>query len=136
VIARTDGVSGAEGQKRRALLAEGKQFRLDDSAGNETIYVVASKESLNQADPALDEALARDRSGNSKPDCGPSLEGSLAGAKVERAKPAPAPRIAKLTTPVPWNVRGLKVVDGDDEAVKASAGSDGIVVLRFRFQHR
>ena len=136
VIYPESGAITMERQKRQALPAEGKVLRLNKVLGEEALYIVASNKPLTQSDPALARELVHLRADASQRDCN-AVAASLSeprGSGPQRL--ASTLRIHEAESPVPAAVRGLEVIDGDEGAVRASSGTDGIVILRFAFRHR
>jgi hypothetical protein len=80
---------------------ETQDFRVDDNLGLETIFVVASKESLHLADPGLSRALTRAASQVERPPCAAELtmttEESRRAARLQAAEGA-APANSSVAT--------------------------------------
>lgn len=95
--------------RRISLPASGMDIRLNGSPGRETLYIVASRRPLIQADPGLHAALA---------------PGDQRACRDMSARPA------KRSA-----VRGIEVSRAQDSVARAFAGDDGVIVLRFPFQH-
>jgi hypothetical protein len=143
-----------EGQ-RASVPESGNALRLDKNPGREALYVIASRHPLAEADPQLDAAIASARPDDAATDCGGNFEAIAAGSapslaapephpKAPRAaRPKPAPKVAAPLPPaadperpVAELVRGLHVDDSSEGDVAATSGDDGVVVLRFGFEHR
>ncbi|HEU4405656.1 MAG TPA: hypothetical protein VFS43_10230 [Polyangiaceae bacterium] len=150
-------------QKPGAVLGSGNLV-LDDNPGREALYVIASRRPLDQADPQLDKALATARPGDASVDCGSRLERLMAGpasppSTTQAALPAPATAPPAPSSPKPPRasahaleferppvtcvrnaraeiVRGMGVEGASGDSVKAESNAEGVVVLRFGFEHR
>jgi hypothetical protein len=112
-----------DADRRVTLPAPGMDLQLSNEPGHETLYIVASKHPLAQADPALQAALALKPSTPGHPGCGPALERVLRGS----ADPKPEPSSVA--------VRGVELSSAGSSVRRVLARDDGIVVLRFPYRH-
>ncbi len=133
--------------QERAILSPDVPLTLDQNVGKEAVYVVASREPLAPDDPKLDAALAGARPGDTTLDCGEQLERAISAPKAAvaappKGKPPPKPSPPKRPPPsVPKPqaaelVRGAYVENRSSGGVLATSNEDGIVVLRYGFEHR
>ena len=97
--------------RRVSLPASGLDIRLDGPPGPETLYIVASRRPLDQADPRLHAALT---------------PGDQSACQDPVARAMPSTRAT---------LRGVEVSRAYDSVARAFAGDDGVIVLRFPFQH-
>jgi hypothetical protein len=115
-----------------SLPATGMDIRLTGAPGNETLYVMASRQPLNRSDPALQAALSRTSAQPDEPICGAELE-ALLGARNR-----PGPGQVREHTPRAQQraaLRGIEMSDGSFSVARALAADDGVIVLRFPFRH-
>lgn len=145
-----------EGQ-RASVPESGNALLLDKNPGREALYVIASRHPLAEVDPHLDAAIASARPDDAATDCGRNFEAIAAGSALSLAAPEPHLKAAKAAKaarpkvapkaaapaaaldperPVAELVRGLHVDDSSGGDVAATSGDDGVVVLRFGFEHR
>jgi len=127
--------------------ARNRAIALDDQTGPEVLYVIASRQRLELADPELAEALFKARPGAASAECGAQLKQVL-----EKKKPPPGPpqtwnpepveedRISRLPPPSnaerhPDLERGGYITSEDTGEISAGGDRDGIVVLRYSFTH-
>ena len=118
-----EGALAFRADQRVPLPAAGIDIRLGAEVGRESLYVVASRAPLAQADPRLHAALSSERV-NTARSCGPALEALLGGA---------------LPTPpngVRAALRGVDVSDAYRSVARAFAAEAGVVVVGFPFGHR
>lgn len=117
---------------RHRIPAAGKMFELDDSTGDEHVYVVASRQPLEDVDSDIAASVAEVRvSGAGSPAAGGDKPRPINPKKPRRARNKP--RLLSLGN------RGLSRVShstGQTPAVSARGDSDGVVVFRFWFVHR
>jgi len=127
---------------------------LDNQPGQETLYVILSRNELTRADAGLGEVLAAARSGREATDCGAPFQAAVTGShtgnpgqrgwhggphEASAAPPAlnrgeghvPDPDLGK---PVVEIQRGAYMEFGDTQS-GVEADPDGIVVLRYELQH-
>jgi hypothetical protein len=147
-------------RQREPHIPPDTMLRIDHSVGKEALYVLASRHALEQADPRLKAALDAARPDEPKHDCGEEFERAMAGLSV--ASPpatnssAAGPPVAsssaattetKRRPPQPPRkpptesirvelVRGMFAEERLSGSVVATSGKDGIVVLRYGFDHR
>ncbi len=140
---------------RRELVRYPKTGSLVIDPGREALYVIASRHPLAEADPQLDAAIASARPDDAATDCGGNFEAIAAGSAPSLAAPEPHPKAPRAARPKPAPkaaaplppaadperpvaelVRGLHVDDSSEGDVAATSGEDGVVVLRFGFEHR
>jgi hypothetical protein len=107
------------------LPAAGMPLRLGAQHGNETVYVVATRDALDRADSRLSQWLLEARDGAR---CGAALDALLAGHEAASAPPTAATPPAKK---LPFAVRGVDV--SKSAVARAFAERDGVVVLRFAY---
>jgi hypothetical protein len=113
------GALSFEADQRVQLPAAGMDIQLGPDAGPESLYVLASRRPLAQADPRLDAALLG--AATAAASCGPALETLLGGAAL--ARPGRA------------TLRGVDVSDSYRSVARAFAAEDGVVILGFAFEH-
>jgi hypothetical protein len=120
--------------QRVDLPVVGKDLRIRGFPGHETLYVVASKRPLERADPALQAVLsqahdtaASDDLQHPQASCGRQFEILLASARWS----------SRLSDSVRrrFTLRGVDTSDAFDAVARAFADDDGVVVLRFAYQH-
>jgi hypothetical protein len=106
-----------------SLPAAGMDIHLAGAPGRETLYVVASRRPLAQSDPHLYATLARAAASENDPICSAQFEALCAGDNPTRLQRVHA------------TLRGVEVSNAYDSVARAFAQADGVVVLRFAFQH-
>jgi hypothetical protein len=112
--------------RRIELPAVGAALQLSDVPGQDTLYILASKRPLDHTDPALQAALLSwGQAGNPNAACGSDFERLLAGPIDAAARAAHKEPTAAL--------RG--VLANYVSVTRAFADSDGVVVLKFPYQH-
>ena len=114
-----------QADQRVQLPAAGMDIQLGPDAGPESLYVLASRAPLLQADPLLHAALSGDAPALA-PSCGPALEALLDGPMPSPPAPARSARAA---------LRGIDVSDPYRSVARAFAAEDGVVILGFPFEH-
>lgn len=134
-----DGSIEAKAGKTTYAPAQNADIVLDDQAGPEALYVIASRRRLDLADPELAEAMSKVRPGAADVDCGAPLEKVLAKRKptepvIGRASGALARGAARVPPPAELD-RGGYIKWTKAGEVSAGGDRDGIVVVRYNFTH-
>lgn len=133
------------GKESRIPTESAVWFQLDQTPGQEYLYIVASSQRLEIADPALAAIVQDIRVSSQTP--APSLAPSLAPASTPSSAPSSAPRPAPHPAPprarsewkMPFKAKGVNTVRisaGDVSLYQAHTGDDGVGVMPFPFEHR
>jgi hypothetical protein len=149
------GIPMVANQPTLAPIRDGKGgIVLDNQPGQETLYLILSRNELSRADAGLADVLAAARRGREATDCGAPFQAAVAGShngntgqrgwhggpREASAVPSalrggkahvPDPDLGK---PVVEIQRGGYVELGDAQS-GVEAGPDGIVVLRYELTH-
>jgi hypothetical protein len=100
--------------------------------GNETVYVIATRERLAVSDAKLENRLADSmRQQPQAARCDAQLAGLLAGTGATRTSGQPPTAANPPTRKLPYALRGVDV--SKSSVARAFAESDGVVVLRFAY---
>jgi hypothetical protein len=109
------------------LPAADMPIQLGSGPGNETVYVIATRERLAVSDATLGSWLTERLQQPQAARCDAKLATLLAGSALPPTAASPPPR--KL----PYAVRGVDVSNPRSSVARAFAESDGVVVLRFAY---
>jgi hypothetical protein len=123
------------------LPAANASIVLDDTPGQEVLYVIASRTKLAAAEPALADVVARSRPAKTSPDCGKAFRAAVKGRPgvkkpVVRGNRDQGGADGGERIPPPATIERGAYLEWDDGAV-VNAGADfhGIVILRYKFEH-
>jgi hypothetical protein len=120
-------------EQRVDLPAVGKDLRLTSSPGDEILYVVASRQRLDESDTWLKEFLSAKHASGAAQVCGGEFEKLLAGPSAPRQQPRARLELAR--TPPRHALRGVVTRDIYSTMARAFAADDGVIILRFPFRH-
>lgn len=109
-----------------ALPAPGSWFEVDDKAGADRVYVIASVQPLGKAAPTLCAALGLP--------CGPAQPDALASPTPQPASPQPAPPPRPPRPPPELTDVDRRVPGAKRRVLRASTDGSGIAVLRFDYR--
>jgi hypothetical protein len=132
----------ASGTPTRIPLAPNAWFQLDDAAGTETVYVIASRDPLSTVDGMLDEEIRAIRDAGGAPT--PAVQPVPVVAKQPVSDSAagtskPPPRARRPERMLTMANRGLhEVVEIAGRSVvdtMVPVNDDGVVVAWFSFRH-
>jgi hypothetical protein len=114
-----------------SLPAADMPIQLGAEPGNETVYVIATRDALVQTDSRLQHWLQDSVDQSQSARCGVKLDALLAGASAPVRLPptAASPPLRKL----PYALRGVDLSKPSGPIARAFAESDGVVVLRFAY---